>query len=514
MNLPKEIRDIAAVLGHAGYQAYLVGGSLRDLLMDKEPADWDMATNAKPEEVQKLFASFAGGEKDHPDTVYENTFGTIGIKTGSSDPRLAVVDVTTFRTESAYSDKRHPDDVHFAETIEEDLARRDFTINAMALPLTNDLRLVTDDQELELIDPYGGQEDLKKKIIRAVGDPEKRFSEDALRLLRAVRFAAQLGFVIEEKTRVAIRKLAPTISAIAKERIRDEFMKLLVTERAHEGVREFLSTGLLQEIIPELVVGVGVEQNQHHIYDVFEHNLRSLEYAVSQNYSIVVRLASLLHDVGKPKSRRWKASAKAKKIRNGVRGDYTFYGHQVVGARQTEAILTRLHFSREIIDRVTLLVREHMFIYDPEVVTLAGVRRLRARVGDENLEDLIRLREADRIGSGVPKAQPYRLRYLQAMLEKVQSDPVSPKMLAMKGDEVIRIANLTPGPRVGWIISVLLDEVLEDPTRNSSEVLGARVAELAKLSDAELRTLSEKGKKKALQAQEKIDEEIKKKYFV
>ena len=491
--IPKEIHSIAATLEKAGHKAYLVGGCVRDLLLRRTPADWDIATDATPEKIQKLF----------PQSVYENLFGTVGVKTQNEKGETVVVEATTFRREGKYTDKRHPEEIRFTKTIEEDLARRDFTVNAMALDINK-----------RLVDPYGGEKDLRDGVIRAVRDPRERFSEDALRLLRAVRLAAQLGFRIEEKTKEAMQELAGTIRAIARERVRDESVKLLMTARAADGIRELLRTGLLAHIFPELATGVGVEQNQHHIYDVFEHNVRSLEYAAKKEYSFVIRLAALFHDVGKPKARRWRASAKAKKMKDGVRGDYTFYGHQIVGARMAENILSRLCFSREVIDRVVLLVREHMFVYDPEAVTLAGVRRLLSRVGAKNMDDLIKLREADRIGSGVPKAQPYRLRFLQAMLEKVKTDPVSPKMLAIRGDEVMKIAKIEPSPRVGWIIAVLLDEALDDPAKNTKEALIARVRELAAIPNARLRALADRGKETAAKAQEKIDEEIKKKYFV
>ncbi len=269
--------------------------------------------------------------------------------------------------------------------------------------------------------------------------------------------------------------------------------------RGVELLREF---GLLKHIVPEILEGVGVGQNKHHIYTVYEHNLKSFEYAVKKNFPLDLRLASLFHDVGKPKSKRGEGS------------DSTFYGHQVVGEQMVLHIMDRLRFSKDLTEKVALLVREHMFVYDPDTVTLAGVRRLIARVGKENVDDLIKLREADRIGSGVPKAQPYRLRYLQAMIEKVQKDPVHPKMLKIKGEAVMEILKIEPGPRVGKILAVLLDEVLEDPAGNEVEILKKRVAELGEFSDKELDTLSEKAKKSAEAAQKRIDDEIKSKYSV
>ena len=511
-SIPKEVKKIAGKLAGANFEAYLVGGCVRDLLLGVAPKDWDVATNAKPEEIQKLFT----------DSVYENQFGTVGVKistpeeigtptesVGAERKTIKIVEVTTYRFEGTYTDKRHPDEVKFAKTIEEDLGRRDFTVNAMALAvfaLTKNKKLNNEKALLlsseSLVDPYDGQKDIKAKIIRTVGKPEDRFNEDALRLLRAVRFACQLGFKIEKKTQEAIVAHAGLLEFISKERIRDEFSKLLMTDEAMRGIELLRAAGLLRHIIPEILEGVGVGQNKHHIYTVYEHNVKSLEYAVKKNFPLELRLASLFHDVGKPKSKR------------GEGPDSTFYGHQVVGEKMVLKIMDRLRFPKETTENVALLVREHMFVYDPDVVTLAGVRRLIARVGRENVADLIKLREADRIGSGVPKAQPYRLRYLQAMVEKVQSDPVHPKMLKIKGDAVMEILKIEPGPRIGKILAILLEEVLDNPEGNEVEILKKRVIELGKLSDKELDTLADKAKKSAEHAQERVDQEIKKKYFV
>lgn len=474
---------IADTLREGGFQAYLVGGCLRDLLIKRKPTDWDVATDATPDEIQKIFE----------DSVYENQFGTVGVKTESLDPALRVIEATTFRIEGKYTDRRHPDEVRFAKTIEEDLARRDFTMNAIAYELLGSKKIV---------DPYGGEKDIKAKIIRAVGEPEKRFSEDALRLMRAVRFSAQLGFKLEEKTASALKAQAELISEIAEERIRDEFSKLLMTEKAADGIRALQEFKILKRVLPELAEGVGVGQNKHHIYTVFEHNVRALEYAAEKNFSLEVRLASLLHDVAKPRTKK------------GEGPDSTFYGHQIVGAKMAKKILERLRFSNDIIARVILLIREHMFVYDPEAVTLKGVRRLVARVGSDNIDDLFRLREADRIGSGVPKAQPYRLRYLKAMIEKVKSDPVSARMLAVNGNELMKELGIEPGPKVGAILAVLLEEVLDEPKKNKKPELLARAKELHRMTDGELAKLRETARKSAEEAQERIDAEIKKKYFV
>ena len=361
----KEILEIGSVLEKAGFEAYLVGGCVRDFLLDKEPKDWDITTNAKPEEIQKLFAAFAGATAAEPATVYENQFGTVGVKTRSEDPTLKIVEVTSYRLEGKYTDKRHPDEIKFAKTLEEDLSRRDFTVNAMAL----ELKVKSEKLKVNVVDPFDGQEDLKNKIIRAVGNPEERFQEDALRLMRAVRFMSQLEFRIEEKTEVAIKKHAGLLEFISKERIRDEFSKMLMAPQGGaDGVRKMQELGLLKYVIPELEEGVGMGQNKHHIYTVFEHNVRALDYAAKQNYDLLIRLSSLLHDVGKPATKR------------GEGPDCTFYGHQVVGERIVLKILDRLRFPRELIEKTALLVREHMFVYDPEIVTDAGARRLVRRV--------------------------------------------------------------------------------------------------------------------------------------
>ncbi|MBI2644333.1 MAG: CCA tRNA nucleotidyltransferase [Candidatus Wildermuthbacteria bacterium] len=479
--IPEEVVSVVKELEKHGFEAYVVGGCVRDLLLEKEPWDWDVATSATPEQIQSIF----------PDSFYENKFFTVTVKTGSSNPRLKEIEITTYRAEFEYADRRRPGKVEYAKNIEEDLSRRDFTINAVALGLKH-----------EVVDPFHGQEDLKDKIIRAVGDADQRFQEDALRMMRAVRFFAALGFGVEQKTRAAIQKNSRLLKEISEERIRDEFSKIVMSGRPMEAIEELRELGLLQYIIPELEQGYGVTQNKHHIYTVWEHNLRSLQYAAEKNFSFEVRLASLLHDIGKPKTK------------GGEGPDATFYGHQVVGARMARKILERLHFSKEIIEKIVLLVREHMFVYDPDTVTLRGVRRLVARVGPEHMEELFQLREADRIGSGVPKAQPYRLRHLKAMVEKVKQDPISPKMLAINGNDAMQILQIEPGPKVGAILAVLLEEVLDDPKRNAKEYLENRTQELGKMSDAQLQQIAANAKKSAQQAQDRIDEEIKKKYFV
>jgi poly(A) polymerase/tRNA nucleotidyltransferase (CCA-adding enzyme) len=496
MEIPAEVKDLAGALKKANYKAYLVGGCVRDFLMNIKPEDWDIATDAAPEEVQRIF----------PESVYENEFGTVLVKTGSEEEGLRVVEITTFRKEGGYSDHRHPDLVVFADNIEEDLGRRDFTMNAIAIDLEAGDR--------QVVDPYDGRADIKKGIIKAVGAATERFGEDALRMMRAVRFSARFGFGIEKATLDAITKNAKTIKDIAPERVRDELIKLLGTERAGEGIRLMSETGLLSGVMPEVQSGAGVEQNKHHKYDILEHNIRSLEYAVKQGLPLHLRLASLLHDVAKVKTREWRSDPGGEKEKDGKRGDWTFYQHQYLGERMARDVLNRLKFPKEITSKVTLLVREHMFVYDPEVVTERGVRRLVSRVGEENIDDLVKLREADRIGSGVPKAQPYRLRHLQAMIEKAKKEPVSVKQLKINGDILIADLKMQPGPKMGFILAILLEEVLEEPKKNTLEYLSKRAQVLGKLSGEELEKLAGRARESAVEAQRRIDDAIKEKYFV
>lgn len=477
MKLPKEISDVLTSLTGAGFEAYAVGGCVRDLLLKRTPQDWDVTTNATPEKLQELF----------PEHFYENTFGTVTVKTGSDDPSLAEVQITPYRIEGKYTDKRHPSDVRFADKLEDDLSRRDFTVNAMAM-----------DKDGAIVDLYGGQADLKTRIMRTVGTPEDRFGEDALRILRAVRFATVLDFEMESTTKQAVIDNARWLEAISKERIRDEFVKIILSDRAYGGMLMLLETGLLKYIVPELLEGVGVGQNLHHIYTVWEHNVLALKYTAEKKYSLEVRLAALFHDVGKPRSKR------------GEGKDSTFYGHEVIGAKMTAQILERLKFSNELIEKITKLVRYHLFYYNVDEVTESSVRRLMVNVGSENMDDLLRVREADRIGSGTPKAVPYKLRHMKYIIDKVSHDPISVKMLALKGNDVISELGIAPGPKVGLILSSLLADVLDDPSRNTKEYLQKRIHELDKRSPEELRESLRKIEE-AVEAEEK---ERMKKYYV
>jgi len=486
MKIPKEVENIIEKLQKNGFEAYVVGGCVRDLILGREATDWDIATQAKPEEIQKLFS----------DSYYENKFLTVTIRTGSKKNNLKEIEVTTFRSEAKYTDKRHPDEVKFAKTIEEDLSRRDFTVNAMALEIQS---VDVGRQNIEIIDPFGGQKDLETKIIRAVGNPEDRFGEDALRMMRAIRFACQLDFTIEGKTLEAIGKNAAWLQAIAKERIRDELIKIIMSDKAADGIELLKNSGLLKYIMPELEKGIGVSQNRHHIYTVYEHNLLSLKFAVQKKFNLEVRLASLLHDIAK------------QEVKEGEGPEATFYNHDFVGAKFAVRILERLRFSNEIINKVALLIRSHMFVYDVGAVTEAGIRRLLKRVGPENMQDLIDLRIADRLGSGVPKAQPYRLRHFQYMVEKVQHDAISVKMLKINGNDIMKILEIPAGPKIGAILDVLLAEAIEEPEKNEKKYLEKRVKELAEVDLTQLRQMA---KQKIEEKKEEEDLVIKGKYWV
>lgn len=497
MDLPTEVKFIITTLNQAGFEAYAVGGCVRDLLLEKEPSDWDVTTSANPNEIQKVF----------PKSFYTNNFGTVTVLCGK-DAKISEVEVTTYRVDAEYNDQRHPDSVTFTKSLKEDLARRDFTVNAMALrlaPLEAGLAQGEPSPDsviingMTVIDPFGGLKDLNDRVIRAVGKPSERFSEDALRLMRAVRFSAQLGFTIEEHTLKAITEYAPSIEAVSHERVRDELIKLVMSAHPEQGMNLLQQTGLLAIILPELQEGVGVGQNKHHIYTVFDHCVKSLQFAAHYSYPLHVRLASLFHDIGKPRTKRLQGN------------DYTFYAHDIVGARMTEHLMKRLKFSSEITKQVTHLVRQHMFYYDVGKVTPAGARRLLVRVGKENFEDLIKLRIAERKGSGVPKAEPYRLRHLQFMVEQASKEPITVGQLKLTGSDLVTDLGMRPGPIFGGILNALLAEVLEDPTKNTKEYLLERAKDLKDKNVDDLKKLGETAIK---EEQKKQEEEIRRKYRV
>ncbi|OGG77866.1 hypothetical protein A3A36_01305 [Candidatus Kaiserbacteria bacterium RIFCSPLOWO2_01_FULL_52_12b] len=474
--IPEEISKVSNGLRQADYESYLVGGCVRDLIIGLEPKDWDIATNATPEQIQVVF----------PDSFYENEYGTVGVKTGSEDPRLAIVEVTPYRTESGYADKRRPDIVTFGTSLLEDLARRDFTINAVAL----------EDSQGHIVDPYDGQKDIKDKIVRAVGNASERFNEDALRMLRAVRLVAELGFGIDGDTAKAISENSKHLGHVSRERVRDELVRILNSNQPMDALVLSQQLGILQFIVPDLIRGIGVEQNQAHSYDVFEHNLRTMQHAADKGWNFDIRLAGLYHDISKPEARR----------RSEEKNDWTFHGHEVIGSRVTRKALEDLRFSRETIDKVVKLVRWHMFFSDPELITLSAVRRMIKNVGEENIWDLLNLRICDRIGTGRPKEQPFRFRKYKAMVDQALRDPISVTMLKTDGNHIMGKFHVNPGPRIGWTLNALLEEILDDSAKNTTEYLDKRTGELLELTDGDLRKLGEAGKERREAAE---DEEIK-----
>jgi len=322
--------------------------------------------------------------------------------------------------------------------------------------------------------------------------------------LRAVRIADEIDFTIDEKTKQAIAKNAPQLAKISKERIRDEFVRIVNSPKPMHALILSHELGILQYVLPELEKGIGIEQNQAHSYDVFEHNIRSLQHAADKGWSPAVRIAALFHDVGKPKSRRWSEE----------KHDWTFHGHDVVGARMVKKVLEGLKFPRETIDKTESLVRWHMFFSDPDKITLSAVRRIIANVGKENIDDLVQLRICDRIGTGRPKEQPFRLRKYQAMIEQALRDPISVGMLKIDGKQLMEVTGEKPGPRFGWMLHALLEEVLDDPAKNTEEYMNTRAQELSKLSDTELRARGEEGNERKEEAAEADIKVLEKKYFV
>ena len=553
--IPKNVSHVTSTLENAGFEAYLVGGSVRDLILEKDPKDWDVTTNAKPEEIIKLFNK----------TVYENTFGTVGVcipcetqdknvirETSRTSPEPSperrwgissfayqekagdevsretleydIIEVTPYRLEAKYSDFRHPDEVLFSDKLEDDLKRRDFTVNALAFRNAKENSAV--------MDMFDGIKDIKDKLLRTVGEPDERFKEDALRMLRAVRFAVQLDFTISQETAESIFKNSALIKNISQERIRDEFVKIILSSNPSVGIVMLQKFNLLKNIIPELEEGINCEQSGEHIYDVFNHLLHALQHAADKNWSLEIRLSALFHDIGKPKSRRLSSEfskSEFEKTENnlarsgrdrdpGIRGPdklisdfsniknkkkkFTFYGHEVIGARMTKKILERLKFSNKEVELVDKLVRNHMFFSDTELITLSAVRRIIAKVGRDNIWDLMNVRECDRVGMKKKEA-PYRLRKYFAMIEEALHDPISVGQLKIDGNYLMNDLEIKAGPRMGWILNALLEEVIDDPSKNTEEHLSELVKSLDLLEDGALKALGDRGKEK----KEELEEE-------
>ncbi len=486
--IPGEIVTIVETLEKGGFQAYLVGGCVRDLFLGRIPKDWDITTNAKPDDIQKLFTK----------TVYENVYGTVVvINEETENSTVRNVEVTPYRLESEYSDRRHPNQIKFSDKIEDDLQRRDFTVNAIAVSLSNGAIK-------DITDLYGGFADIKDKFIRTVGKPQDRLNEDSLRMIRAIRFAVELGFTIENDTLSTIKLLNSAIKDVSIERTRDEFVKIIMSPSPKLGIELLNETGLLKHFIPELEKGIGVEQNQAHAFTVWEHLLRSLQHAADSNWGLEIRLSALFHDISKPQT----------KAVSRVTSQPTFYGHEVVGSRETRKILERMKFSRVTIEKVTKLVRWHMFFSDTGTITLSAVRRMIVNVGQENIWDLMNVRICDRIGTGRPKADPYRLRKYKSMVEEALRDPVSVGMLKIDGKKIMEIGNIMAGPKIGLILNALMEEVLEEPKLNTEKYLEEKTKKLFAIPENELKVLAEKGKEKREEVDEEKLKDIRKKHFV
>jgi len=449
--VPAEVRELCQKLKDAGHRSWIVGGCVRDELSRQERGDgqahalndWDIATSARPEQVQKLFRRVIPTGIQH---------GTVTVLLGK-----AQYEVTTLRGETTYSDGRRPDSVYFVDDIKDDLARRDFTINAIAYDVLED----------QLIDPFGGARDLRDRKLRAVGVPSERFAEDGLRVLRGARFVATLELELEEETARAIEPSLGSYRKVSAERIRDEWLKTMKAKRPSRAFEIMKEHGMLAITAPEMLESVGCEQNRFHAYDVWGHAMACLDQAPK---APVLRIAALLHDVGKPRSRAFSEKTQ----------DYTFYEHERIGAEMVEPMLSRLRFSNEERQRVAALVRHHLVCYDSSWSDSA-VRRWIRRVTPDLVEDLYLLNEADVRGKGRDaSADLEALAGLKAHVAKVLAEGAafSIRDLAIDGRVLMQELGLKPGPDLGRILKSLLDEVVDEPAKNQPEILLARAREL------------------------------------
>ena len=460
IKLDSTLIEFGKVFFQAGYKAYLVGGAVRDMLMKVPAHDWDVATNATPQDVIKLFKFVVPTGIEH---------GTVTVHYKGNE-----IEVTTFRTEAGYSDGRHPDSINYAATIEEDLARRDFTMNAIAASLEDGI----------ITDPYGGQDDIKNKLIRTVGAAHERFMEDGLRPVRALRFASKLGFSIEKNTYSEIfkKEIQAKAASISIERFRDEFEKIMSSPKPSVGLKLLEESGLLDIFIPEFKICRGCIQSDYrafHKFDVLDHLFYACDGAPADKLN--VRLAALFHDIGKPAAKkilhetvldREKNDGSKKEIET-----ITFYNHEAFGERITQKLMTRLKFSNDMISNVCHLVKEHMFHYESNW-SEAAVRRFIIRVKPECMEDLYDLRLADMYGMYNEKVD---VRYsesvkllleLKARVEKELSKKtaLSLKSLAVNGRDLMQLG-IPAGKELGRILNELLECVIEDPAMNNKEML-------------------------------------------
>ena len=445
MRISKEIESLATVFNNAGFSLYLVGGAVRDFILGKENNDYDFTTDAKPEEVKKLF---------------RRTIDT-GIKHGTVTVLFKGqhYEITTFRTEGDYTDSRHPESVEFVTSLEEDLKRRDFTINAFAASLPDG----------KIIDLHGGMKDLKKKTIRAIGNPEERFSEDALRMLRAARFSSQLGFRIEEKTLKAMKDHASSINKVSAERIKEELWKLIDGKDPRSGLEALRTTGIMEEILPELSSCYGFEQGGMHRETLYEHLIYALESARNHKYPMTVKLSALFHDIGKRETRMESNDGR----------EWTFHGHDTVSAEMTDRIFRRLKTSNEERESVVHLIRNHMFSYTPDW-TDSAVRRFINRVGVDNINNLFYLRVTDMEATIGHAVVPDNLLAFASRIneELDKENALTIKDLKINGSR-LREIGIKPGPAMGEILRTLLDEVIENPERNNEEYLEKKALSLA-----------------------------------
>jgi len=438
--LPPEVRNVFKKFQKANQEIYLVGGAVRDWLLKKDKIeDLDFTTIAPPEKIQEIY----------PRSFYNNQFGTVRIPQKDKKEPL---EITTYRSEEDYGDFRHPQKVQWGKSIEEDLKRRDFTINAIALRLDKKNRII-------LVDPHQGQKDLQKRLVRCVGKPQERFQEDALRLIRAIRFAAKLDFSIEEKTLQAIKQNALLIKKVSAERVRDELLKILVRPHVDMALQLMRETKIIDCILPELTQGYEMKQKGHHLWDVWKHSVMAVKFCPSLDP--IVRLATLLHDVGKPT---------VMKEKNGER---TFYNHEVVGAAMARKMGQRLRLSKKNVLRLASLVRWHQFSVSEEQ-TDSAIKRFIRHVGLENVPDMLDLRVGDRLGSGA-KLTSWRTEEFKERLIEVQKEPFTVTDLKINGRDVMKTLNIEPGPRVGKILEEIFKKVDKKELPNERKKLLAEV---------------------------------------
>lgn len=446
-------------------EIFLVGGSVRDLLLDRKSCDYDFVIrNITGQDLQNFLI-------DHGKiNLVGKSFGVF-IFIPSASTLTSPIEIALPRTEESFNTGGYHDftiQTNPKLPITKDLKRRDFTINAMALNLDT----------AEITDPFNGKLDLELKKIKAVGRASKRFKEDYTRILRGIRFAAQLNFTIDDKTLNAIKKYTKFISTIPNERAQNEINKILLSKKVEYSFNLLKDTNILSELFPEINESIGVEQGKSHIYTVFEHLIKAAQFASEKEYTLEVIMAALFHDCGKPRT---------KKIINGVD---TYYNHEYVGEKMCRENLNRLKYPKDFIKQVSHLVKNHMFYYNVGEISDAGVRRLISKIGTENIDDLIRLRMSDRIGMGRPKAKPFKLQELEKRMKILQSDPISVDLLKIDGDEIMKILNIQPSIRIKHLKNALLNEVLENPKLNKKQILTKRLFELNELSDEKLINLT------------------------